>query len=321
MSGLDKRPTLLITGASGGLASILTDMLMEDYRLVGIDPRPISRGCNFPGEFFQLDYTHRKVVDLFRRHRFSALVHLGRIRAPHKNGRNLGFDYNILGTRNLMDLAYRYGVKKIIVFSTYHVYGAHPHNPLYLTEEDPLRASQSFPELSDAVELDHIASTFLWKHRDVQTVILRPVNVIGPRINNNICRMLRSDLCPTLMGFDPLLQFIDESDIARALKLTLEQDGSGVFNVAGEGGVPYSHAIRMAGGHSFPLPAPLVKRFVGLVSRLSPGFPEHLVEYFRYPTIVSDASFRKAFSFEPRVPTARTLRLLRDSSAVSPYYY
>src|SRR5690606_36101402 len=118
------------------------------------------------------------------------------------------FKTNVLGTRNLLELSLRYGVRNLIVFSTYHVYGAHIHNHVHIREHEPLRASQTFPELVDAIELDHAATTFMWQHREMRLVILRPVNVVGTRINNTITQLLRAEVCPKLLGFDPLMQFI-----------------------------------------------------------------------------------------------------------------
>ncbi|HTL11332.1 MAG TPA: NAD-dependent epimerase/dehydratase family protein [Bdellovibrionota bacterium] len=309
----DQRPSILITGASGGLASILVDLLTDDYRLVGVDPRPMPAGRNFPGVFHQVEYTHRRMAEIFRRNPFHAMLHLGRVRSSDDGPRSMRFQTNVIGTRNLLELGLKHKVKHLIVFSTYHVYGAHKHNHIHIRETEPLRASQMFPELVDAVELDYTATTFLWQHHDkVRTVILRPVNVVGRRIRNAMTQILRGDVCPMLMGYDPLLQFIHEEDIARALMLCLKGEKSGIYNVAGEGAVPYSKAIELVGSVAVPVPPPVVYSLVNIWNRLGRTFlPRHLVEYFRYPTVVSDESFRRDFGYEPRVSTTDALRSIK----------
>jgi len=308
---VDQRPSVLITGAAGGLASVVMDMLVDRYRLVGVDPRPMPHGMNFPGVFHQIDYRQRKMADLFRQNKFHALIHLGRVPVSSKARQNVRYNINVLGTRSLLDLASRYGVKNLIVFSTYHVYGAHQHNHIHITEDDPLRASQTFPELSDAVELDHVSSIFMFKHPDVRTVILRPVNVVGPRIRNQVTNLLRGEVCPVLMGYDPMMQFIHEHDIAHALRLALDGEKAGIYNVAGEGVVPFTHAVRLAGAKPVPVPHVLAYPAVGLLQHVGLRFPKHLIDYFRYPTIVSDEAFRRDFSFKPEVSTVDALRSIR----------
>ncbi|MGK5085780.1 NAD-dependent epimerase/dehydratase family protein [Bdellovibrionota bacterium FG-1] len=307
------KPKVLITGAAGGLARVVVNQLVDDYELVGVDPRPFPSAREFPGEFHQVDYVKRKMADIFRNHSFHALLHLGRVPVTAKARQSVRYNINVLGTRNLLELALKFHVKTVIVFSTFHVYGAHQHNHLQMTEEDPLRASQIFAELSDAVELDNVSSMFLLKNRDqVRTVILRPVNVIGPEIQNQVAKLLRAAYCPVLMGYDPMMQFIHEYDIARALVLSLQGDKMGVYNVAGEGLIPWTDAVRIAGATPVPIPHFLAYPFFAAVSKLGVNFPKHLLDYFRYPTIVTDAAFREDMGYEPKMTTIDALRSIRN---------
>ena len=302
---------ILITGASSAIARLVAGALSPKYELVGVDPRPAPSASHFPGEFHVTDYNSRKLDEVFKKHTFDAVMHLGRIRESQKFSAQYRFQMNVIGTQKLLDLCRLNDVKNLIVLSTYHVYGAHRLNALQLTEESPLRASQTFPELVDAVELDHSATTFMWKHREVRTTILRPVNVIGKHVRNTICSLLRSGVCPKIIGFDPLMQFMDEKDLARALILSLENPISGVFNVAGEGVIAYSHAIRNAQAMTIPIPPIVSSGFVRLLDHVSHlGFPPYLMEYFRYPTIVNDDAFRKAFGYQPKVKTVQSIRNL-----------
>jgi UDP-glucose 4-epimerase len=305
------KPKILITGASGAMARMVGFALSPKYELVGVDPRPAPSANHFPGQLYVADYHSRKLDEVFRAHQFYAVLHLGRIRESQKYSPQYRFQMNVIGTQKLLDLCRESHVKHLVILSTFHVYGAHKLNALQITEEAPLRASQSFPELVDAVELDHAATTFMWKHREVRTTVLRAVNVVGKHVKNTICTLLRSGLCPKIFGFDPLMQFIDEKDMARAIILALEQPKSGVFNVAGEGVVAYSHAIKHAQATQIPIPPFItagVVRFLDGVSGL--GMPSYLVEYFRYPTIVNDDAFRRDFGYQPKVKTVQSLRNL-----------
>jgi UDP-glucose 4-epimerase len=299
---------ILMTGASGAIARLVAGALSPKYELVGVDPRPTPSASHFPGKFVVADYHSRKLDEIFQEHQFDAVFHLGRIRESQKYSPQYRFQMNVVGTGKLLELCKASNVKNLIVLSTYHVYGAHKLNPLQLTEDSPLRASQGFPELADAVELDHAATTFMWRNRETTTTVLRPVNVVGKHVRNTICSMLRSGVCPKIMGFDPLMQFMDEKDLARALILALEKPTAGIFNVAGEGVIALSHAIRHAQAVGVPIPPFVSSSFVRVLSELSGlPFPPYLMEYFKYPVIVNDDPFRAAFGYQPKVKTVRSL--------------
>lgn len=304
--------TVLITGASGSLARGVGEVLAaQGEELVGADVRPLPPGRAWDGAFYQVRYTQRRMAEVFRKHQPRVLIHLGRVRGTGGSFHNR-FNLNVLGTRNLLDLSLRYGVKRVVVLSTYHVYGAHQHNHVHIREDAPLRASQIFPELADAVELDHAATAFLWRHRKVNTIVLRPCNIIGPGLNNLMSRLLRSRTCPRLLGYDPLLQFLHADDAARAIALAVQSERWGVFNVAGEGAVPWSHAIELAGGRAVPIPHFVAYPVVGALARWRLLFPKHLMDYFRYPTVISDAGFRSELGYEPRLTTVEALQSLRS---------
>ncbi|NDD91637.1 NAD-dependent epimerase/dehydratase family protein [bacterium] len=313
---MSSKPTVLITGAAGGLAGISVGDLVGDYNLVGVDPRPLPKGKDFPGEFHVVDYQHRRMSEVFRSRKIDILLHLGRIPVGGRLRSSDRYNTNVLGTRNLLQLAKRHEVSQVVVLSTFHVYGAHPHNPGHLLEDDPLRASQTFPELRDSIEMDNLARMFMLQNRSIRVVLLRPVHVVGATIQNYISQLLRSELCPVLAGYDPLLQFIHESDLARAIRLSIESKKSGVYNVAGEGVISYKKAVSVAGARAVPLPAFLVYSALGTLSRLRLGFPKHLVDFFRYSAIVSDDSFRREHDYQPQVSTIDALRSLRSLRAV-----
>jgi len=307
---------VLVTGASGAIARLVASALSPKYEWVGVDPRPCPSETHFPGEFMIADYHSRKLDEVFKRHKFDAVLHLGRIRESQKYSPQYRFQMNVIGTQKLLELCRTNGVKNLVILSTYHVYGAHRLNPLVIGEDAPLRASQSFPELSDAVEMDHAATHFMWKVREVRTTILRPTNVIGKHVRNTICSLLRSGICPRVFGFDPLMQFIDEKDLARALILALENPVPGIFNVAGEGVIALSHAIRHAQAMAVPVPPVITASLVRLLAEVSRiPFPPYLLEFFKYPTILSDDLFRKTFGYQPKVKTVQSLHHLGPISS------
>ena len=78
--------SVLVTGVSGALAGIVTRSLVEQgLEVAGLDVRPLPMGRAFGGEFYRVrSYTQRRVAEVFRRHKPSILIHLGRIRSEER---------------------------------------------------------------------------------------------------------------------------------------------------------------------------------------------------------------------------------------------
>ena len=87
--------------------------------------------------------------------------------------------------------------------------------------------------------------------------VLRFANVLGTDIVTPISHNLRRRLLPTIAGFDPLVQFVEEDDVVRSLQYVTGRQLPGFFNVAGAGKLPWSEVASICG--AFPLFLPPVK--------------------------------------------------------------
>jgi UDP-glucose 4-epimerase len=191
-------------------------------------------------------------------------------------------------------------VQKLIVVSSGYVYGAFPENPFYMDEDHPLSASRAYPEIRDLVEVDTLATAFLWKHPHLRTCVLRPVNVLGYFVHSMIGSYLRMERIPTLLGFDPMMQFVHEEDVCEAIALALEHGLQGVFNVTGPGQVPLHTAIRETGGTALPLPEIVLRPSIDALFRLGLfPYPSGALDFIKYPVTLSGRRFVEATNFRP----------------------
>jgi UDP-glucose 4-epimerase len=85
------------------------------------------------------------------------------------------------------------------------------------------------------------------------------VNVLGYYAHSMISRYLRERRVPTVMGFDPMMQFIHEEDLSEAIERVVDHRLRGVFNVTGPGEVPLRTAIREAGGDPWSIPESILR--------------------------------------------------------------
>lgn len=297
---------VLITGMSGSLAALCAERLLEEgHEVVGVDYRPRPGGLRKGIEFYRANYNKRLIEDVFRRRPPHRVLHLGRVGnlKTHKDKR---FDLNVVGSAKIHELCLKHGVERLVVLSTFHIYGADPANHIPIYEEDPLRATQRFPQLMDAVQLDNLATTWVYRYPQVQTVVLRPCNIVGPNLRNAISMYLRQRTVAYLLGFSPMWQFIHETDMVRALMLALHGTEVGAFNVAGDGEISLIDALRCTGRRAVPVPASVAEVLLTLGGRRV--IPPYFLDFLKYPCVISDARFRQTFGYRPAVGVVETLR-------------
>lgn len=303
-----RRDKIVVTGLAGRLGRLIARRLHRepDVTVVGIDRRA------FPGrprdiQHVQVDLRSKKARDVFRGGDVRALIHLGVMhdpRAPHAEHHS----WNIQGTQRLLDACATYGVPKAIVLSSANVYGPRPDNPQFLTEDAPLMASQEFPAIRDLIEVDMLASSFFWKTPAVETVILRPVHILGG-VKNAASNYLRLPWVPTLLGFDPMVQLIHEEDVVEAIVCALAPGVRGIFNIVGPGEVPLSAVLAELGRRALPVPhlaaAPLLS--VLWRSRFT-SFPVPELDHIRYVCMVDGTRAATELRFRPRHTLKETIR-------------
>jgi UDP-glucose 4-epimerase len=301
--------TVCITGIAGNLGKALARLLHGETRLVGIDRRP-WREKPRDVEHHQLDIRKNKVEEVFRRARPEALIHLGIMHDP-RMPRSEAHHFNVIGTHKILDICVRHRVRKVVVLSSANVYGPRPDNSNFLPEETPLLATARFSHVADLVELDMYAQSFVWRHPEIETVVLRPVHIVGPTVRNAPSNYLRLERPLTVLGFDPMVQLIHEEDACRALALALRPGVRGVYNVAGPGEVPLSAVLRELGRRPVPVPGFLLRPLLrqafeaGLVS-----FPPDELDHIQYLCAVDGARAVRDLGWKPRHGLRETIRSL-----------
>lgn len=295
-----QRLQVLVTGAAGTLARHVIRRLKTDHDVIAVDFRYAARlGPRVPS--YKLDVTKRGFEDVFRKHRIDSIIHIGRI-GPEVS-RESRYNANVLGSRRMFDLALNYGVSKVVVLSTFYVYGASPYNPALLDESSPLKASNLTMDLVDSVELENLANIYLWRYPELNMSILRPCHIAGPGVRNSMSMLLSQPLVPYLVGFSPMMQFIHVDDMAHAIELASRRTHPGIYNVAPADWLPYQDVLRECGCIGVPLPS-VPGDLAVMASRIMKwrAFPSFLVDYFKYPVIIDGSLFERTFDFRIQRP-------------------
>ncbi len=292
-SGEPRARKVVITGISGRLGRIVARRLHHDlgWDIVGLDRRAMP-GRPKDIEHHQVDLRSKKARDIFRAGDVDALIHLGVMHDPRARAAEL-YSWNIAGTTKLLEYCQAYRVPKVVLLSSANVYGPRPDNPQFLTEDAPLLASQRFPQMRDLVEIDHLVSTFLWRAQQTETVILRPVHIVGP-VHNAPSNFLRIPRPPILLGFDPMVQLIHVDDVAEAIVLALAPGHRGIYNIVGPGELPMSAVLRELRRDPIAIPHPLARSVLSAAFKLGlSSFPVAELDFIRYVCMVDG---RRAFA-------------------------
>lgn len=303
-----------ITGISGNFGSLVARRLHRAHAVVGLDRRPFP-GAPIDVEMHRIDIRRKRCQEIFRKGNFDAVVHLNVVHDPRASNKE-HHSFNIQGTTRVMEYCQRHGIGKLILLSSANVYGPRADNAQFLTEDAPLMADEGFHQIRTLIGVDMLGQSFFWKYPDVETVILRPVHIVGA-VRNAPSNYLRLDRPPQLAGFDPMVQIVHEDDVARAIELALAPGVQGIFNLPGCTPVPLTTLLRLAGGKvvQFPhfLALPVMERLFKL--RLT-SFPPPEIDHLRYVCMVDGTRARTLLQYTPRYTLDATMAHLRQTKAL-----
>jgi UDP-glucose 4-epimerase len=291
-------PVVLITGICGRLGQRLTRLLHRQQHVIGIDRRPF---LSFPKdvEHFAVDLRRKKMRDIFRGRDIDAVVHMGIMHNPRTSSAE-HHTWNVLGFQRLLENVAQFHVRKLIVLSGAAVYGARPDNPQFLEEDAPLLGGANWSGLRDLIAVDMLAQSFFWKSPSTETVIFRPVHILGS-VRNGSSNYLRLPRVPTLLGFDPMMQVIHQDDVVEAIRMALRPGIRGIYNLAGPPPIALSHLIQIAGKPRFAIPHPMAEIAVRKLWKIGmTSFPAPELDHIRYVCMVDDERARSVLGFQHR---------------------
>ena len=190
--------------------------------------------------------------------------------------------------------------------STTTVYGASSRDPAMFTEDmEPRRAPRS-GYAKDVAEIEGYVRGFARRRPDVRVTTLRCANVIGPHVVSPLTSYFRLPVIPTVLGFDARLQFLHEQDLLDVLHHAVLTDLPGTFNVAGDGVLMLSQAMRRL-QRPVACPCPASRSAASArccaQARLADFSPEQL-GFLTYGRGVDTTRMREELGFEPAFTTA-----------------
>ncbi len=250
---------VLVTGVSRDLGRRCARTLAATpgiARVIGVDVVP-PRGDIGDVSFVRADIRNPVIAKVIAKEDVDTVVHMSVISTPGSaGGRHTMKELNVIGTMQLLAAAQQApGLRHLVVKSTSTVYGASNRDPAMFTEDMEPRHLPRSGYAKDAAEVEGYVRGFSRRRPDVRVTLLRCANVIGPHVQSPITSYFRLPVVPTVLGFDPRLQFLHQDDLLAVLQHAALDGASGVFNVAGDGVLMLSQAIRRLSGPACRSPA------------------------------------------------------------------
>ncbi len=311
---------VLVTGVAGTFAARVSRTLAElgesagIDRVVGIDTRPPD-GDLGGVKFVRADIRTPVVGKVMAVEDVDVVVHLDVNPSEMARGGTGVKERNVIGTMQLLAACQRSAqVSKLVLGSTTAVYGTSPRDPALFTESTAPQGGirSGFPK--DAVEVESYVRGFSRRRPDVLITILRLAQVLHPDIETPLRNYFANPMLPSVLGFDPRLQFTHLDDALAVFTESVLSDRPGTFNVAGEGVLLLSQVARRLGRPTIPLPplgfAAVAARAIRTMGgEMSPDLHRLLT----YGRAVDISALRDIFGYEPRYTTEQTFEQFRAS--------
>ncbi len=300
---------VLVTGVSRDLGRRCARAIAEDpsvRRVIGVDVLP-PRGDVGDVSFVRADIRNPVIAKVIAKEDVDTVVHMSVIATPGSaGGRNTMKELNVIGTMQLLAACQKApGVRSLVVKSSSTVYGASSRDPAMFTEDMEPRRAPRAGYTKDVAEIEGYVRGFARRRPDVRVTMLRCANVIGPHVVSPMTSYFRLPVVPTVLGHDARMQFLHEDDLMALLQHAVTTDVSGIFNVAGDGILMLSQALRRMQRPAVPLPGFAVGSLGSALrsARMADFSPEQL-SFLTYGRGIDTTQMREVLGFEPRYTTA-----------------
>ncbi|MDY6795165.1 MAG: NAD-dependent epimerase/dehydratase family protein [Actinomycetota bacterium] len=179
-------------------------------------------------------------------------------------------------------------------------YGAHPDNPVHLTEEDFPGGDPLDCYRYAKAELEHCLQWLTRRNPGLEVTILRPTIIAGANIDNLISWLFSRKLGASLLEHDSLAQQISEEDLASAIRLVLHHRARGTHNIISYDCMPVSEILKRAGMIRLPLPVSLVCWMMDLLFKIGLSrISSHWVRQFLYPMVGTSDKLKEELGRKP----------------------
>ena len=277
---------VLITGLASFWGGLVAKALEQDDSIeiiVGLDALEPTIELERT-EYVRSDENYSILSRIVKAARIDTIVHTFLVMDSTQMSSRQIHEINVIGTMNLFAAASAPGstVRNVVVKSSTLVYGAHPKDPVWFSEESRRAGVPVQMVERSLLEVESYVRDFAVDNPQIAVAMLRFSNVLGPDITTPLAKALDLPLVPRMFGFDPRFQFVHEVDVVRAILFVLDREIQGTFNVAGDGLLPWSEVAAICGKRTIPLSPWGLGVFSAPIRRLGIELPPELIDLLRH---------------------------------------
>ncbi|RRQ25436.1 NAD-dependent epimerase/dehydratase family protein [Rhodococcus sp. Eu-32] len=244
---------IAVTGATSDFARAILPGLLDDddvESVVGIARRRTPL-VHPKLQSVRSDIRSPEMEHIFRG--CDVVVHLAFVVEELRDKRTT-HDINQRGSRNVLDSAYRAGVRRMVIASSINAYGPDIHDEP-LTEKDYPAGDPDRYYFHDKAEVEHYAEWWLRRHPGEMAVsMLRPTYIIGPDFSNDGIDQFTSTIGAFPQADRASYQFLHQHDLADAFHRAVKQDLDGPYNVGPRDWTGVRELAAMQGQKLFDVP-------------------------------------------------------------------
>ena len=293
---------LAITGSNGYVGNFLSQYFSDKgVHVVGIDLSSDKRQQSFLNfKFCKCDVRNETLLrQIFSDEKITHVIHLAYLMEPQHN-RSFEDDVDINGSIAVFRAAHNcLSVKQFVHFSSASIYGGWKNNPLWISEEHPLRP-RDWVYAINKKKVEEFYFSFS-RRKDLKLVNLRMCTAIGHSYfkKGGVVKTLYSSPLGLLLDCkDTLLQFIHEDDVKRLIELILnDKSVDGTFNLAPDS---YASTRKLSPKRLFiPFPKKLFKFIISIWWNLRLiGISPTSVNLVAHGIVVSPKKLMKKYDYE-----------------------
>lgn len=302
---------ILLTGLStfwGGRLAQALEARDDVEVIVGVDTRdprvPLERT-----EFVRCDSTYSILSRIVVATQVDTVVHTHLVVDSTRATARTAHEINVIGTMNLLAAAGAPDspIRKVVLKSSALVYGVDKEDPYFFREDTPRSRSARTTVERSLLEVEAFLRDFADDNPHIAVTLLRFANVLGDDIDTPLSHALRLPAAPEIFGYDPRIPFVHQDDVVGALTYVTAYDVPGIFNVAGDGTLPWSEICAMVGKRRVPL-TPVLTGWAVEPLRIARvvDLPPEVLRLLRYGRGIDNTRF-KAAGYRYEYTTAGTV--------------
>lgn len=215
---MSHKTKLLVTGGAGYLGQrVVTEALHREFEVAVLDKLPNKENL---ARFIEGDIRDKKILDIATRNIDTVIHCVGLV--PLAKNKKENWNINVVGTKNLIEIAQKNKVKNFIFISSSAVYGKPKSLPIFNTSErNPI---ESYGQAKMTAE--NIVTSY--RNYGMNVTIVRPRTIIGKNrlgIFSLLFELISSDIDVPIFGDGKnRYQFIHIDDLVNAILAAVEKE-------------------------------------------------------------------------------------------------